>query len=184
MTVTDQDGHAIGHGCARPGPANRRAERTKRTKPGTPGGPDPPPGGSAGAGRPGFAFTAAGPHGPPGGYGTWRLSTGEPGGRDLVVALGPIATGQCDHRHQARGHDPGMLLRHLTQIRHATCTGPGCRRPAVNCDFEHNTPYEAGGRTCECNGGPVSSHGQAVRDARGRLATAGDVGARRSRRPG
>ena len=47
-----------------------------------------------------------------------------------------------------------MLLRHLTQIRHATCTGPGCRRPAVNCDFEHNTPHEVGGLTCECNGGP------------------------------
>ena len=30
--------------------------------------------------------------------------------------------------------------------------GPVCRRPARNCDFEHNTPYEAGGRTCLCNG--------------------------------
>jgi hypothetical protein len=46
------------------------------------------------------------------------------------------------------------MLRHLTQVRHATCTGPGCRRPAARCDFEHNTPYEAGGRTCLCNGGP------------------------------
>jgi len=25
---------------------------------------------------------------------------------------------------------------------------------AARCDFEHNTPYEAGGRTCLCNGGP------------------------------
>jgi hypothetical protein len=24
----------------------------------------------------------------------------------------------------------------------------------VNCDFEHNIPYEAGGRTCLCNGDP------------------------------
>jgi len=46
------------------------------------------------------------------------------------------------------------MLRHLAQVRHATCTGPGFRRPAVNCDFEHNTPYEAGGRTCLCNGNP------------------------------
>jgi len=150
VTVTDQDGHAIGHGCARPGPKNAA---TDRAKPGTPGGPDPP-GGPAATQTPGFSFTADGQPGPPGGYGAWKLSTGEPGGRDLVVALGPIAIADCDHRHQARGHDPGVLLRHLTQIRHATCTGPGCRRPAVQCDFEHNTPYEAGGRTCECNGGP------------------------------
>src|SRR5690349_10060698 len=51
-------------------------------------------------------------------------------------------------------YDPGVRLRHLTQVRQATCTGPGCRRPAAQCDFEHNTPYEAGGRTCLCNAGP------------------------------
>ena len=53
-----------------------------------------------------------------------------------------------------RGHDPGVMLRHLTQVRHATCTGPGCRRPSARADFEHNIPYEAGGRTCLCNGNP------------------------------
>ena len=44
------------------------------------------------------------------------------------------------------------------QVRHATCTSPVCRRPASQCDFEHNTPYEAGGRTCLCNGGPKCRH--------------------------
>jgi hypothetical protein len=163
VTVTDAGGHAIGHGCARPGPASTPADRTKRTKPGSPGGHDPPTGPDppcrpADAGRPGFTFTAAGRHGPPGGYGTWRLATGEPGQRDLTVALGPIPGGQCDHRHQATGHDPGVMLRHLTQVRHATCTGPACRRPAARCDFEHDTPYEAGGRTCLCNGNPKCRH--------------------------
>ena len=51
-----------------------------------------------------------------------------------------------------------MLLRHLTQIRYATCTGPGCRRPAAQADFEHSVPYEAGGRTCTCNGDPKCRH--------------------------
>ena len=51
VTVTDRDGHAVGHGCARP------ARRRK------PDGHDPP-GGSR------FAFT---PVGHTGGYGTWRL---------------------------------------------------------------------------------------------------------------
>ncbi len=155
VTVTDADGHAIGHGCARPGPAPPTAD--KRRQPGSLGGHDPP-GAAAGSGRPGFAFNPASPHGPPGGYGTWQLATGIPGQPDQIVSLGPIATGQCDHRHEARGHDPGVTLRHLSQVRHATCTAPTCRRPATQCDFEHNTPYEAGGRTCLCNGGPKCRH--------------------------
>jgi len=153
VTVTDQDGHAIGHGCARPAPAGPATSRTKRTKSGIPGGHDPP-GRAEDSGRPRFTFSADGQHGPPGGYGTWRLGTGSPEQRDLIVGLGPIATGECDHRHEAAGHDPGVMLRHLTQVRQASCTGPACRRPATRCDFEHNIPFESGGRTCECNGGP------------------------------
>ena len=123
VTVTDKDGHAVGHGCARP------ARRRK------PDGHDPP-------GGPGFTFTPADQPGPPGGYGTWRFTTGQ---QDLLIKIGPLPTGDCDHRWEARGHDPGVMLRHLTEVRHATCTGPGCRRPAGRCDFEHNIPYEAGG---------------------------------------
>jgi Domain of unknown function (DUF222) len=130
MTVTDGQGHAVGHGCARPEPKRHR----KRAGPGSRDGP-------------GFAFA------PTAERGTWRLRL--PGrGPDLLVSFDPVTTQNCDHRFQARGHDPGSRLRHLTQVRHATCTGPWCRRPAEQCDFEHNTPYEAGGRSCLCNGGP------------------------------
>jgi hypothetical protein len=162
VTVTDADGHAIGHGCARAGPAPPATGQAGRPQPGSSGGHDPP-GAVAGTGGPGFAFTAASPHGPPGGYGTWRLTTGIPGQRDLIIPLGPIAAGECDHRHEAPGHDPGLTLRHLSQVRHATCTAPTCRRPAAQCDFEHNTPYEAGGRTCLCNGGPKCRHDHRVK---------------------
>jgi hypothetical protein len=124
VTATDAQGHAVAHGCARPEPKRHR----KRA-------------------GPGFSFTPAAEPG------TWRLRV--PGtGPDLLVSFDPIDTGECDHRFQAKGHDPGVKLRHLTQVRHATCTGPGCRRPAATCDFEHNIPYETGGRTCLCNGGP------------------------------
>jgi hypothetical protein len=141
VTVTDQHGHAVGHGCARPEPKGSR-ERA---------GPGPPAGGD------GFSFTPASRDGPPGGYGTWRLRV--PGsGPDLIVAVDSLGTDPCQHQYQARGHDPGIRLRHLSQIRHATCTSPVCRRPASNCDFEHNVPYEAGGRTCLCNGGPKCRH--------------------------
>ena len=137
VTVTDGQGHAVGHGCARPEPTNHR----KR----------------AGPGPPGFSFTPASRDGPPGGSGTWRLRTPGPG-PGLIVTLEPVTTDPCDHRFQAKGHDPGVKLRHLSQVRHATCTSLICRRPAAQCDHEHNTPYEAGGRTCLCNTGPKCRH--------------------------
>jgi len=140
VTVTDEHGHAVGHGCARPQPKGHRT----RAGPGPPGGA-------------GFSFTPARRDGPPGGYGTWILRTSGDG-PDLIVTLDPLATDPCDHRYENRGHDPGVKLRHLTQVRHATCTSPVCRRPAARCDFEHNTPYEAGGRTCLCNAGPKCRH--------------------------
>jgi len=156
VTVTDHDGHAIGHGCVRPEPKSHARRRDKPGKDSSPGGPDPPCG-TGGPPGPGFSFTACGQHGPSGGYGTWTLRSG--GERpDLIVALDPITTGDCDHRFETKGHDPGVKLRHLAQVRHATCTSPVCRRPAATCDFEHNIPYEAGGRSCLCNGGPKCRH--------------------------
>ncbi len=140
VTVTDQDGRAVGHGCARPAPKNRR----KRPRPGKRDGH-------------GFTFTPASRDGPPEGYGTWRLRTPEPG-PDLIITVDPLTTEPCDHRFESQGHDPGARLRHLSQVRHTICTSPVCRRPARTCDFEHNTPYETGGRTCLCNGGPKCRH--------------------------
>jgi hypothetical protein len=148
--------HLVRHRDRQPGPCHRPRLRPARirqrpgqhAKPDKPDGPDPP-------GRPRFTFTPAGQPGPPGGgEGSWRFSTGIPGQRDLLLDIEPVPTEGCDHRHQAKGHDPGVKLRHLSQVRHATCTGPGCQRPATHCDFEHNIPYEAGGRTCLCNGNP------------------------------
>ena len=140
LTVTDSQGHAVAHGCARPEPK----KHGKRAGPGPPG-------------EDGFFFTPAGRDGPPGGYGTWRFQT--PGtGPDLVITVDSLTTDPCDHRFEAQGHDPGVMLRHLSQVRHATCTSPICRRPAAQCDVEHNTAYEAGGRTCLCNTGPKCRH--------------------------
>ena len=140
LTVTDGQGHAVAHGCARPEPK----KHGKRAGPGPPDGT-------------GFSFTPVGRDCAPGSYGTWRLRT--PGdGPDLILTIDPITTDPCEHRFEAKGHDPGVKLRHLSQVRHATCTSPVCRRPAAQCDVEHNTPYEAGGRTCLCNTGPKCRH--------------------------
>jgi hypothetical protein len=148
VTVTDEHGRAIGHGCARPEPTGRR----KQAGPGPPGGT-------------GFSFTHTSRDGPPDGYGTWRLRIPRPG-PGMTISLDPLTTDNCDHRFQAKGHDPGVKLRHLSQVRHATCTSPVCRRPAASCDFEHNTPYEAGGRTCLCNGGPKCRHDHRLKQDR------------------
>jgi hypothetical protein len=148
LTVTDNRGRPVGHACARP--ETRSYARGRKRRP--PGGTDPP-----GTTSTGFTFTPAGPR-PAVGYGTWRFTTGVPGQPAWIITIDPIPAGDCDHRYQAKGHDPGVKLRHLTQIRHATCTAPMCRRPSSRADFEHNTPFEAGGLTCLCNGGPKCRH--------------------------
>src|SRR5436309_6318007 len=50
VTVTDGQGHAVGHGCARPEPKSHQARD-----------------------GPGFSFTPTGEDDPTGGYGRWRL---------------------------------------------------------------------------------------------------------------
>jgi hypothetical protein len=161
LTITDSRGRPVGHACARPEPRSRAANPARARSPAHAGiqRSRPPPGGTGPPGTTGtgFTLTPAGP-GPPGGYGTWRFTTGVPGQRAWIITIDPIPVGDCDHRYQAKGHDPGVKLRHLTQIRHATCTGPMCGRPSARADFEHNTPYEKGGRTCLCNTGPKCRH--------------------------
>ena len=110
-----------------------------------------------------------------GGYGTWRLRLPGPtrrqrGGRgwpDLAVDLEPIPVDDCDHRHQTSGHDPSDRLRHLVEIRDGNCSWPPCRRDARRCDYEHTVPWEQGGLTCACNGGPRCRHHHHAKQARG-----------------
>ena len=146
VTVTDDQGHAIGHGCARPARASRKPGRRAAGNRGS------PPASSRPRDGPGLSFTPANDRGPPheGGYGTWHLHTG---GRDYTVTLVPIPVHDCDHRYQAAGYRPSRLLRHLVEVRDGQCTQPTCLRTARRCDFEHAVPYHKGGRTCGCNGG-------------------------------
>ena len=88
LTVTDTQGRATAHGCARPeprtrspaGPAGPTPARVHRHAPPAPGRPaDTGPGGS-----------------PP----------GCPGRRAWLIAVDPIPAGPCDHRYQAKGRGP------------------------------------------------------------------------------
>ena len=146
LTVTDQQGHAIGHGCARPARTKRKpGHGTAGNRGSTPASPRPRDG-------PGFSFTPANDRGPlrEDGYGTWHLHIG---GRDYTVTLIPIPVGDCDHRYESAGYRPSRLLRHLVQVRDGQCTQPTCVRAARRCDFEHAVPWDQGGKTCACNGG-------------------------------
>ena len=150
LTVTDREGRPVAHGCGRP--SAKRGRPVPHREP---------------------VFTAA-DRGPPG-TGTLRLNLSA-FAQDLDFTLEPLA-GPCDHRHEAAGHDPGAMLRHLTGILNACCTFPPCRRPASQCDYEHSVPFEAGGRTCLCEAGPVCRHNHRDKQAAGwRLEPAGSRG--------
>jgi hypothetical protein len=156
FTLTDTDGRPVAHACGKPGPD----DRTRRKRPvgtGEPDGPDGAdgPGGLGPASAPG---PDPGPptltlidRGPPGSPGTWRYTHR---GREIIFEFEDLA-GSCDHRHQAKGHDPGKHLRHLTAVLNQVCTHPACRRPQFQSDYEHSRPYGQGGITCLCEAGPV-----------------------------
>ena len=88
MTVTDEHGHAVGHGCARPEPKSSPATRRTRTA------------------RTGFTFTPASRDGPPGGYGTWRLRTPGPG-PDLIITLESLTTDRATTGTRPAATTPG-----------------------------------------------------------------------------
>ncbi|MGO8959861.1 MAG: HNH endonuclease, partial [Streptosporangiaceae bacterium] len=53
------------------------------------------------------------------------------------------------------------------QIRQRTCCYPGCRRAATRCDIDHTTPYDRGGKTCECNLAPLCRRHHRAKQAPG-----------------
>ena len=143
VTLTDPDGHPVAHACARHGPPDSPP----------PAGLDPGPGGL----DPGPGGPAPGPGPPTTPVPDWL--------RGLTFAT--LETSDCTHPRQSRGYQPSPSLRHLIQVRNPTCTGPGCRRPATRCDLDHVTPYDQGGKTCECNLHPACRHDHHTKQAPG-----------------
>ena len=137
VTLTGRAGHPVAHACARHRPPGPRP----------PTGLDPEPARTP-PGRPTPDRTAPGP-GP--------ASTPVPDWlRGLTFTT--LQTTDCTHPRESRGYQPSPALRHLIHIRNPACTSPICRRPATRCDLDHVTPYDRGGRTCECNLHPACRH--------------------------
>jgi hypothetical protein len=70
------------------------------------------------------------------------------------ISIHRLETGECSHLRESPHYRPPPWLQHLVRIRQATCSFPGCRRPATRCDYDHTIPHDQGGRTCECNLAP------------------------------
>jgi len=170
VTITDSEGHAIGHGCCKPrkqpkarGP--RHQPRGQRDGPPPPA-PKPPAPASPSPAAPRFTLTPSGGPGPPGGYGSWVLTLPGQAG-EYVVDLHPVPTGQCGHQYESARHDPGGLLRHLVAVRDGACGFPACSRHARESDFEHAQPHDKGGRTCGCNCWSASRSCHQVKQSKG-----------------
>jgi hypothetical protein len=94
-------------------------------------------------------------------------------GRDKIrswlagLRLNWLERGECAHLRQTQAYRPGRLLRHLVMTRNGTCTFPGCRRPAAQCDTDHTIPFDQGGLTCEGNLGPACRRHHQAKQAPG-----------------
>ena len=146
LTVVDDQGHAIGHGCCRP----LRGKRTLAVPVDTDS----------------VTFAHSGRPGPDGGFGSWIMTL--PGAPcPFSVDVDPVPTYTCDHRFASSKHDPGGKLRHLVQVRDGKCSFPACGRHARESDFEHAEPFEDGGLTCGCNCHACSRSCHRVKQSRG-----------------
>lgn len=151
FTVTDSDGHATGHACA----------RLIRT----PGETIRPDGCSGSVGTAWNLVPDRSRPGPDSGYGTWILTV--PGGTRYRLEIHPVPLHSCDHRFATTSYRPGKMLRHLVEIRDGECSFTGCSHPASQSDFEHGKPFDQGGATDSCNGSPVSRRCHRVKQSRG-----------------
>ena len=162
VTLTGADGRPVAHGCARPGcglpgpppgtrppPWQGRWPLEQRPKPPgpTPAPPAPP---------------AHGPRSPAQGSAPLVRDPVLTSEEDAQVAawlasipMKRFESAECAHLRQSAAYRPPPSLRHLIGVRQQVCAFPGCRRPANQCDFDHTTPFQRGGPTCECNLAPL-----------------------------
>ena len=85
--------------------------------------------------------------------------------RPFTVTVRPLASD--DHGYDEPGYVPSRKLEHLIRARTQTCSAPGCRWPAWRCDLDHTVPFDAGGRTCDCNLAPLCRRHHRCKQATG-----------------
>jgi hypothetical protein len=69
--------------------------------------------------------------------------------------------GGCAHALASAAYRPPPRIAALVTARDQTCRFGPCRRPASQCDLDHDVPFDQGGLTCPCNiGGKCRRHHQ------------------------
>ena len=115
-----------------------------------------------------WCVTVTGENGEPIGHGCAAPS--RPARNAVVSAfslrISALAGTDCAHERESSHYRPPPRLWHLIQIRNPRCTAPGCRMPAAKCDDDHTVPYDQGGRSCECNFGPLCRYHHRVSSPR------------------
>ena len=112
-------------------------------------------------------ITVTGPAGRALGHGTARAAAADGSGWTVAVTAEPLAAGRCDHRTAETGYRPSPALQRLVRGRTASCSWPGCGRPAVRCDLDHTIPHDKDGLTCECNLAPLCRRHHRCKQAEG-----------------
>jgi len=156
VTLTDSAGQAVAHACPRTPPPRAAHQGTGPPATGPPA--TGPPGTGPSGTHPGTGPPGTGP--PEAAASNTTASNTAPANDPRFAWLAGLTfhwleQDPCRHTRQTAAYRPGKLLRHLIEVRNATCTAPGCRRPAAQCDNDHTVPHDQGGRTCECNCGPL-----------------------------
>lgn len=151
-------GTAARAGPGRGGDARWAPAQPGANQPAQPGAGQPAEAGArhvaqSGAGQP--AQPGAGEPAPPGLGAAWEFT------------IMPLADARCGHARQTPAYRPSPGLRHILEIRSATCTFPGCGRAARRCDADHTVPFHHGGRTCECNLAPLCRRHHAAKQTHG-----------------
>ena len=82
----------------------------------------------------------------------YRFTVTDPDGREHSGVLGRRAT---------------AAMKRTIQSRYPTCTFPGCRMPARNCDLDHRRQYSKGGKTSCRNVAPLCRHHHQCKDRGG-----------------
>ena len=59
---------------------------------------------------------------------------------------------------------PSKALSQYLEASQPTCSYPGCRAPATNCDIDHLRPWSEGGETSSRNTGPKCRHDHILKD--------------------
>jgi len=139
VTLTGQDGRAVAHAEGRAGPGGLPRDR---------------------AGPCGLLHDRAGPAPNP---------RSQDRGLSWLASLrfDWLERNACGHSRQVAGYHPPDRLCNLVRARQRTCSFPGCRRPAQDCDLDHSVPWDQGGRSCECNLSPLCRRHHRVKQAPG-----------------